>query len=245
MNKKYLVPFLITVSVLVGTMGIKYSFDKSKLENEEGIKNYEVYSYLSSDVVENAQKVTTNAMLLNAYTPEYMLEVSDAVAVISVISVDGSDTKLDQAVGNTYGKMVIKNTLYGDLKEGTVVNYLKSGGIMTLEEYNKYQIPTMKEKHERLWKESNTDPSKVYISKHFMNDPDIEAGKTYLCYMKYIDSLDKYEIIGLGNGFREINMPKSRSVSSKSINVSEYKILNNDTGKFESLSDYINQYIEV
>ena len=122
---------------------------------------------------------------------------------------------------------------------------MKSGGMMTLEEYDKYQLSEIREKHESLRKKSGIDASKVYVNMHFENDPDIEEGKLYLCYLKYIESIGKYEIIGLGNGFRELDIPQSKLVNSLSIDVNEYNILNNNTGEYESLSEYINKYINV
>lgn len=250
MKKKYILPLLILTGVFVGGVTtIKYNYDNSSNEksllNELSVETYQTHTYLSSDIIENSQKATSYAEFVREFTPEYMLNIADAVAVVSVISVDSADTKYNQAVGNTYGTMVINNSIYGSLTNGTVINYMKSGGTMTLEEYDKYQLPEMREKHEMLRKQSGIDATKVYVNMHFENDPDIEEGKSYLCYLKYIDSIEKYEIIGLGNGFREINIPQSRSVSSQSINTSEYKILNNNTGKFESLSEYINKYINI
>lgn len=244
--------FLLAIGVILLSSGIvmlknvsNYPADSQELLSEEQAQTYQVYNYLPLEVLNSAESRTVYAQFQYEYTPEYMLGVADAVAIVSIISVDSADAKFNQAVGNTYGKMVINNSLYGNLKEGLVIEYLKSGGIMTLEEYNKFQIPAMKEKHERLWEENGIDASTVYVNFHFGSDPNIEEGKTYLCYLKYIESIGRYEIVGLGNGFRELNISKKNSVSSRSINTPEYKILNNNTGEYESLSDYINEYINI
>lgn len=173
-----------------------------------------------------------------------MLERADNVVIASVISIDGADTKIDPGVGSTYGKMVINNTLYGNLSSEEVVNYLKSGGIMSLEEYEKNQNPNAVEKREEMRKDADVDASKIYYNLHYENDPDIEVGKVYLCYLKYIDELEHYEIIGLENGFRELDIKQAKSVTSKPYLVNKYKIKNNKTGNYESLEEYVNKYIK-
>lgn len=249
MKSKYILPFLILTGIFAGGIAIKCNYDnstdKSLSSSKLSVEEYSTYTYLSSEIQEKAEKSIAFAEFENEYTPEYMLELSDAVAIVSIISVDSADTMYNQAVGYTYGTMVVNNTIYGNLGQGSVINYMKSGGTMTLEEYDRYQIEEIKEKHSRLRNQAGIDASQVYVNMHFENDPEIEAGKTYLCYLKYIDSIGKYEIIGLGNGFRELNISSSNTVSAYSINPTNYTILNNNTGEYESLNDYINRYIDV
>lgn len=253
MKIKYLLPILGISVLLTGTIMIGYESNyKKDLLKEEGQtvseekkSAYQVYSYISNEMKDKAEGSFIHAEFEHEYTPNYMLSISDAVVLASVISIDSADTKYDMAVGNTYGKMVINNSLYGDLQEGTVIDYMKSGGIMTLEEYEKNQIPEAREKREALRKQAGIDASQVYMNLHFLNDPNIEEGKVYLCYLAYLDDIGKYEIIGLGNGFREVNIPQANTVSAQSITTNEYQIKNNDTGNFESLTDYIDKYINV
>lgn len=242
MKKKYLISLLTLAIMISGIVVVKHELSNSK--DVKTLKTYDAYSYLIPEVKNQAERVEVLAEFEHAYTPEYMLEVSDAVALVSVISIEGADTKIDSAVGSTYGKMVIRNIIYGNIMEGSVISYFKSGGIMSLEEYDKYQIPSAREKHERMRKENGVDGSKVYRSFHFENDPEIEEGKTYLCYLKYNDKLGKYEVIGLGNGFREVNIPKTDTVDSGQLPTSNLKILNNNTGDYESLEDYIKKNIK-
>lgn len=249
MKKKYILILLILFGIFTGGIvaTIKHNDTnvEKKLDNELSVTTYETSNYLSSDILKSANKSTAYIELAREYTPDYMLDISDAVVIASVISIDGADTKYNQAVGYTYGTMVINNSIYGNLNQGTVINYMKSGGTMTLEEYDKYQLPEMKRKHQALRDQAGVDASKIYVNMHFENDPDIEEGKSYLCYLKYSESIGKYEIIGLGNGFRELDIPKSKSVNSRTINVKEHNILNNNTGEYESLNEYINKYINV
>ena len=67
-------------------------------------------------------------------------------------------------------------------------------------------------------------------------DIEIEAGKTYLAYFTYHENKDIYEIIGLGNGLREVE----EDVSNGNI----IKIKDNSKGSFESLEEHIENSIK-
>lgn len=245
MNKKKILIMPIFIIFIVGIIIIIKQYNKIEKNPKEHLKTYQTSSYLIPETLENINIGATGMVdLIHEYTPEYMLEISDAVTIASIISLDGADTKYNQSIGYTYGKLVINNTIYGNIIQGEVINYMKPGGIMSLDEYDRYQIDKMREKHQTLREDAGIDGSKIYQYFHYQNDPRIEEGKTYLCYLKYIEKLGKYEIIGLGNGFREVNIPKSNIVSDKKLDLSLYKILNNNTGKYESLEDYINKNIK-
>lgn len=147
MKKQYLIFTLIIICILSGSIIFNYSREslyesEITLKNKEG-KIYKTYNHLSPEIRNNAQRVDVLIELIKEYTPEYMLSLSDAVVVSSIISIDGADTEVSHAFGNTYGKMVINNTIYGEIKEGIIVEYLKSGGIMPLEEYEKYEAKNL------------------------------------------------------------------------------------------------------
>ena len=79
---------------------------------------------------------------------------------------------------------------------------------------------------------------------HYPNDPTIEEGKVYLAYLKYHEEYDSYEIIGLGKGFRELKINKVNTITNKPISIDNMTIKNNYSGEYESLSEYINNYIK-
>ena len=229
------------------------NFRNSKIYNSNITKDntnsteyltYEIYNYLSSDIIDSAKDITPNALLVHEYTPEYMLEKSDAVAIISIASVDDANTDLDIVVGNTYGTFIVNNVIYGNISNNKLLKYIKSGGIMTLEEYEKNQPESVKEKDKKLQEESGLDASQIYVNMHYLNDPIIEEGKVYLAYLKYHEKYDSYEIIGLGNGFRELNINKAKTITNEQISLNNMTIKNNNTGEFESLTNYINNYIK-
>lgn len=243
---------VLVLVLLIGTTTINKfkSNDTTNTNNKDEkeiidseFKTYQTKSYLTEDIIKNTERGTSMALLMSEYTPENMLEESNAVVIASIISLDYADTQAEPAVGSTYGTLVVNNVLYGDVKQGDVLKYLKSGGIMTMEEYDKNQPAAAVEKRRELMAEAGIDPAEIYINLHFEDDPDIEEGKVYLCYLNYVESLDRYEILGLEKGLRELNIPKASKVSDKTYNPTDYKILNNTTGKYESLNDYIQTYI--
>ncbi len=243
MKKKLLVVSAVAV-IMIATIGI-IKLNSNNSSNTE-LKNleYETYTYLSDDIKQSATYIEAEASLVNEYTPEYMLKISDNIVLASIMSVDYADAKLNTVTGSTYGKMVINNVLKGNIKEGEIVEYVKDGAILTLEEWESNLPYEAKQKHEEMRNKSGVDASKIYYNFRFENDPEVDEGKTYLCYLKYNDSIRKYEIIGLGNGFREINISKSKKVSSKRMATKQLKIKNNETGEYESLNEYIHDFIK-
>ena len=75
------------------------------------------------------------------------------------------------------------------------------------------------------------------------NDIYLEAGKTYLAYLNYSNSFQKYEIIGLGNGLREVNTEQKSRISVQNFDISSLKIKNNNTDEWEALNNYIQENI--
>lgn len=245
MKKRYILIGIVVLMLggLLFKLGYNIIPNLKSNDTESDYIQYDTYTYLSETVKKEATTSIPSVEFEKAYTPEYMLELSDTIALVSIISVDSADTKIDPAVGSTYGKLVVNNVLSGSLKQGDVIEYIKSGGIMTLEEWEKNQIDGAREKREEMRKEAGIDATKTYVNFHYENDPSIEEGKVYLCYLKYSENLDKYEILGLGNGFRELNIPKESVVSAKTYSITDYKILNNETGEYESLNNYVQKYI--
>ena len=71
------------------------------------------------------------------------------------------------------------------------------------------------------------------------------VGKTYLAYLTYNEFFNAYEIIGLGNGLREINVEKQKDfVKLEQYNIDDLKIKNNNTQEWEELNMYISKNIK-
>ena len=240
MKKIYL---LISVVVLSIIGVVTFALKDTKNVNKDNVTSYDTSNYLGHSNID-VKDVVYHAYFAHEYTPEYLKESADAIVLVSIISIDGADNKYDVAVGNTYGKLVVNNVLWGTkVSKKDVLEYTKSGGIMKVSEYEENQPDSAKEKIQNLWKENNVNASDKYINLKYENEPDLEEGKVYLCYLKYNKDLEKYAIIGLDKGLRELNVSKSARVSNSEVNISSYQIKNNTTGQFESLINYYDKYI--
>ena len=161
-----------------------------------------------------------------------------------MLTLDGADPN-GSLVGMTNGTMLVNNVLKGENSvNGQVISYSKPGGMMKMSEWEKTQPEAANLKRQYLREKNNVDVDldKTYVNLAISGDIEIEAGKSYLVYLK--KNLDKYEIIGLGNGLRELNVTQAISkVSLQSFDINTLKIKNNETGEFESLKDYMDMYI--
>ena len=81
----------------------------------------------------------------------------------------------------------------------------------------------------------------TYINVSISDDIDIEEGYTYLIYLK--KNQEKYEIIGLDVGLRKVNVNYSSRLRTQNLDIDTLEVMNNKTGEFESLQNYINTYI--
>ena len=143
--------------------------------------------------------------------------------------------------GTTNGKILIQQNLKGNLQEGQVVQYLKNGGVMKMEDWEKNQPQASIDKRNYLRQQSNAKESDGYINICLSDDIEIHEGYTYLINLKKLD--DRYEIVGLGQGLREVNINYTSRVSCNVLDTNTLKIKNNKTNEFESLQLYINTYI--
>lgn len=97
------------------------------------------------------------------------------------------------------------------------------------------------DKRNYLRQQSNAKESDGYINICLSDDIEIHEGYTYLINLKKLD--DRYEIVGLGQGLREVNINYTSRVSCNVLDTNTLKIKNNKTNEFESLQLYINTYI--
>lgn len=235
------VSLLICVS-LVAVLKLNTS-EKVKAETNNN-DVYEVKSYITEDILANSQDCKTDLYLLEEFTPDKIGNDADVIALATVLTLDGADPN-GSLVGMTNGTMLVNNVLKGENSvNGQVISYSKPGGMMKMSEWEKTQPEAANLKRQYLREKNNVDVDldKTYVNLAILGDIEIEAGKSYLVYLK--KNLDKYEIIGLGNGLRELNVTQAISkVSLQSFDINTLKIKNNETGEFESLKDYMDMYI--
>lgn len=207
--------------------------------------SYNTYTYITEDMINNSEKSTMYAELKSEYTPDSMLEVSDAVALVTIVSEDGASMEYS-AFGMTYGTMVVNDVLYGNINSNGLVEFLKPGGYITMSDYDAHDIPASVEKRDYLREQAGIeiDKENTYIKLQVEDDVELEVGKTYLAYLHYREKYGKYEIVGLRNGLREVNVAQQTRVKTQSLDLNNLQIKNNVTGEWESLNEYVKVNIE-
>lgn len=257
--KKYIIGIIVILIIIIGgTIAInnyKKSTNQEATENNEIIENdtnsneekktYKAYSYITDEAINNSYGNDSTVILRTAYTSDYLFEISDSIVLATVITIDGTSMEYNEMFGMTYGTLLIDKVIYGSGTQGEVLEYIKPGGYMSMADWEKAQPEAARAKREYLRAQAGieVDEENTYIKTLIGNDIDLEAGKTYLMYLNHSDSFDKYEIIGLGNGLREVNIPQVSDVSVQNCDSDELMIRNNDTGEWELLNNYIQENI--
>lgn len=250
MKKKIVVVVASVIVLLYFTVLVGYKLKNDNLYGEvkenSNIKEqtYEITSYITDEIKNSTYDCVTQLCLVEEFTPNKLGEDADCIALATVISLDGADPE-GSLIGMTDGKMLINTVLKGELEQGQVIEYTKPGGIMKLSDWEETQPDAANLKREYLRSENNTsiDLDNTYINVLISGDIEIESGKSYLVYLKE-NSDEQYEVIGLGNGLRELNIQQNKSrVAVQNLDISSLEIKNNETGEFESLQEYIDTYI--
>lgn len=239
------ITLLMYFTVLVGYK-IKDDNLYGEVKEDSNIEEqtYEVTSYITDDVKDSTYDCVTELCLVEEFTPNKLGDDADCIALATVISLDGADPD-GSLIGMTDGKMLIDTVLKGNLQQGQVIEYTKPGGVMKMSDWEESQPDAANLKREYLRSKNNVDIDldNTYINVLISGDIEIESGKSYLVYLK--ENTDgQYEVIGLGNGLRELNIQQNKSrVAVQNLDISSLKIKNNETGEFESLQEYIDTYI--
>ena len=258
MKKKYiLISFILALSLVAIILVIKFN---TKTQNntilEESISNidqvileeipkYEISTYVTNEIKEIATDSASVVCFKEPFTIESLKKLCTDIAIIRVISLDYMDMNVSM-LGMTFGKALINNSIYGTLKEGDVITYMKPGGYVDMETYNNAQPEAARENRLMVRKMNGitTPLSEEYMNMRVNKDIDIEEGKTYLAYLTYNEKNKAYEIIGLEIGLREVQIPQeSEYVSVTNLDFEKTNILNNETQEYENLKEYIDNNI--
>lgn len=205
-------------------------------------KEYKISTYVTEKIKEKSETVRVNAILTEDMKAENLKNVAENIAIVRIISLESSSAEYNSAVGMTYGKLLINTTIKGRLKEGAVIDYAATGGFLTISEWEKYQPKAANEKRDYLRAQSGVkiNKDKTYIHLQFADAIDVEEGKTYLAYLNYEEGMQKYQIIGFGNGLMELDIDKENSTISKiDLDTKKLKIKNNNNKQYENLDNYI------
>lgn len=256
MKKKYIIGLgLVLIVIITASIGIivnknnTYSDNISTnnnivYENEEGL---ETYTYITDEMINNSEKYVMYPELISEFTPDIMFNESDVIALVTITTIDGASMEYS-AYGMTYGTMIVDNVIYGTFQNSNeLIEYFKPGGFVTVADYDTHDFPDSVEKRDRIREEAGIviDKNNTYINMQIEGDIEIEVGKTYLVYLHYMEKYDKYEIVGLRNGLREVNIPKQTIVKTQSLDLNNLQIKNNITEEWEDLDQYVQENIEV
>lgn len=187
-------------------------------------KGYDAYAGINSDDIENL------GLLWEVGFDQEQIPIA---ALVHVDSIDGgrnySPIFERYIVSETYGKMTILEVYKGDVQTGQELQYSRTGGIITRQEYlNALNAPGSEE----TYLHGRRPAEKKYIKEYIVDDIDVEVGKNYLAFMIPESSKDgkyhEYRITGVNFGFREVRGSGG-----------EATIFNRVTGKWESLSSVV------
>jgi hypothetical protein len=174
-------------------------------------------------------EITGDADLLYSLSdPKSIAAYSTYVVTADIIRVDGCDTYNASAdrYGEiyTYGQMRIRECYMGELTPGSEVTFVRAGGNVPWDLYEKSLYETEKEK---ISKEISEIPE--YVSYRHTDDIDVEEGKTYLMFLWQSDMPaieGSLAINGYQGGLREYNSETGM-------------VLNNISGEWEELSEIV------
>lgn len=205
--------------------------------------NHPTNTYITDEMREHTQSGRWQTLSTKSLEPSSLVQMASDVAIVRVLTVDHADMKYAGFVPMTYGEMLVDLTLIGDVKAGSHISYGKPGGLVSIAEYETTDDPAAIAKREALREQVGLeiDKENTYYDILLGNDVEIIPGKAYLAYLDYHKDKQLYEIIGLGNGFREIDVPIKDDTP---LDITNLHIKNNDTGEFESLQSYIDTYLK-
>lgn len=257
MKRKYIIGVGLVIAIIatvsIGIIVNKNNTDLNNItanndvadENEDG---FETYTYITDEMLENSETSTMYAELKSEFTPEIMFNESDAIALVTITTIDGASMEYS-AYGMTYGTMVVDNIIYGNIEvnENGLVGFFKPGGLVSIADYDAHDNQAAVEKRDYLREQAGIeiDKENSYMNLKVENDVELEVGKTYLAYLHFRDKYGKYEIVGLRNGLREVNVAQQTRVKTQSLDLNNIQIKNNVTGEWEDLDQYIQENIEV
>ncbi len=227
--------FIVALLLVVSGCTTTTSNSKEKVEKTA----LKTSTYVTDSMKKNA--IQSNLVASGVeYTPKILNDNATDIALVTIKSIDKADMDFFEFVPGTYGKLVVVDNIAGNIKKDQEYQFVKPGGYVTEEEFEKNDDSEAILKRKKL-RENNKEKSKVeqYYNIQLEGDIEIESGKTYLAYFTYNKNKDVYEIIGLGNGLREVK----ENSSPRKQNIDTIEVKNNSTGSYESLKEYIEKSI--
>lgn len=217
--------------VTIGIVGIALVFSFNNMKNKE---NFEDNNGTSSNKNETTdERIYLNSISaldfnLNVTDSDYLQKNSSDIIIGKVKSIDGATNYNEKnnsyMFASTYGTIEVEGIIKSNsnFSLNDTVLFTRMGGEITVAEYEKSLEPRqiIRQKIDQLTEEEKKN---LYVRMYVENDIEIEAGKSYLMYLSYDESMGKYAIIGFENGLREYNKNNNT-------------VKNNSTGEFESMT---------
>lgn len=222
---KKLIGFIAIITILLGVFFINKSLSSDKVEilkNEINDKEY-IKSEINVDTLYNY----SDSKVLNG--------LYENIAIVKIEKIEGVSNYQEEdkryILPFTYGKAIVIANLKGNIEDD--FNFRRFGGELPFDQWIKGQPKASQEKHIRL--QEGKDTSDIIVKSFVKGNIDIEEGKTYLVFL--INKSEKLYIIGaMQYGLREVENPDLIDPN----NLKDIKVLNNETGKYELITEVVN-----
>ena len=165
-------------------------------------------------------------------------------------SIDGCSTTVGSGefspVPEEYGKISVIKSIKGEIKNKSI-KYARPGGVISVAEYEKYapeEAAKNEEENRKASGKENFDKNRSFYEMRHDGDIKIEIGKIYLFFAMFNRETGYYFIFGDQYGSRKISgmSGDDKKAFIKSLDKDELKLRDNDTGKNESLKNFIEKY---
>lgn len=232
-REKYLIAASITVMIIL-VLSTFYIY-KSRL-NKENTENPTLVAEEESNfeiIIDEEMNKTTS--IADSLTLEHNVDILTDITNIEILKGEAQQiviakvieiercTNYNEKIGNytlinTLGNIEILQVLKGDLNINSKTPFIRAGGTISYDEYQKGVI---------YGNRSQIQGAYDYITERKKGDIKIEEGKTYLMFLYYSEYDDRYEIMAYQYGLREYNQENNT-------------VLNNETGEWEDLNNILN-----
>ena len=176
-------------------------------ENKNETSDKILYIYDNTDMLKDISDINV------------LKEDAHQIVIAKVDKIEGC-TNYNEKTGNytrinTLGDVEVLQVLKGDLSIGDKIPFIRGGGTISYEEYEKGML------HSSEYKENNIYE---YVTERRKGDIEIEEGKTYLMFLYYDTYNERYEIMAYQYGLREYD-------------INTKQVVDNDTNETQSIDD--------
>lgn len=240
--KKTIISLGIIASVFAFTFVGNNIISRKQLDSKTPSGNQEVNSEQNDKVIlefksnlDLAYDLTNKKVINNTF---------DYIALIKIDKIDGVDnydSVINQYVSPyTYGSATVLNAIKGNIGKSNI-SFRRLGGQISFKKW--LEGDEAPDKILRIREESglaNVPVENIIVDYKNSSDINVEEGKIYLAFLEYNQKLNKeneYWIGGLQYGLREVQ--GANATSDKIDNVTDLKVKNNNTGKWENITDVV------